>query len=65
MIILVNNITNYNKYKKTSDLDIVDQIKSRGLIPGKYNNTGEFDLVNRIKSRGLLPKNTIKQATLT
>ena len=64
-IYIVNKIINYNKYKKTGDLDIVDKIKSRGLIPGKYNKTGEFDLVDRIKSRGLLPKNTIEQATLT
>jgi hypothetical protein len=36
-IYIVNKIINYNKYKKTGHLDIVDKIKSRGLIPGKYN----------------------------
>ena len=65
MTYIVNKIINYNKYKKTCNFDIVDKIKSRGLILGKYNKTGEFDLVDRIKSRGLLPKNTIEQATLT
>ena len=64
-IYIANKIINYNKYKKTGDLDIVDKIKSRGLIPGKYNKTVEFDLADRIKSRGLLPQNTIKQASLT
>jgi hypothetical protein len=28
----------YNKYKKAGDLDIVDKIKSRGLIPGKWRS---------------------------
>ena len=36
-IYIVNKIITYNKYKKTGHLDIVDKIKSRGLIPGKYN----------------------------
>ena len=53
-IYIVYKIINYNKYKKTDDLDIVDKIKSCGLIPGKYNKTGEFDLVDILKSRGVL-----------
>jgi hypothetical protein len=32
-IYIVNTIINYNKYRKTGDLDIVDKIKLRGLLP--------------------------------
>jgi len=54
MLNIFNKIINYNKYKKTGDLDIVDKIKSRGLLSDKYNKTGDLDIADRIKSRGLL-----------
>jgi hypothetical protein len=46
----VNNITNYNKYKKTGDLDIVNIIKLRG----KYKKTGDLRVVDKVELRGFL-----------
>ena len=37
MLNIVNNIINLNKYKKTGNLDIVEKIKSHGLLPDEYN----------------------------
>ena len=64
MINLVNNITNYNKDKKTGDLDIVDKIKLRGSFPKKYKKTGDLDIVDKIKLYGSIPKNYKKKGTL-
>ena len=54
MINPVNNINNNNKYKKTGDLDIVYNIKVRGLLLDKYKKTGDLPIVDKIKLPGLL-----------
>jgi hypothetical protein len=38
-----------NKYNKTGDLDIVDEIKICVWVPCKYNKTGDLDIVDEIK----------------
>ena len=54
MLNIVNKFINYNKYKKTGFLDIVDKIKLRGLLLDKYNKTSDLDIIDKIKLPGLL-----------
>jgi len=43
-----------DQFKKTGDLDIIDQMKSLGLLLDKYKKTCDLDIVEKIKLRGLL-----------